>query len=144
MERSDSKKASLILRTGPLIIYEITFALFVIYYIKGRIIWFKISFLAIVISGLTSLIKIFFSYYQWNISAGENKKADTLSLFFNFLFFALYLFCLLVQGDQWKMAFSPHLIIIPSLAAPPLIAFAFYFFSDSENHPDSQVIHNAF
>jgi hypothetical protein len=134
MERRGSDKASFILRTGPLIIYEITFTLFVIYYVQGGMIWFKISFLSIVISALVSFIKIFLSYRQWNLLPGKNKKTGIPGLFSDFLFFALYLFCLLVQMDQWKMPFTPHFIIIPFLAAPPLIAFAFFLYTDSKNH----------
>ena len=130
MEKSDRKNTSLVILTGPLIIYEITFAIFVIYYIQEGITWFKISFLSISISVLIAFFKILSDYRQWNTS-GDNKKAYTISQFANLLYFSLYLFCLLVQADQWKVPFSPHLIIIPSLAIPPLIAFIEFLYSDT-------------
>lgn len=133
MEIQDGKKASLIIRAGPLIIYEITFTLFVIYYIRDEIIWFKLSFFSIVLSFLTSFGKILFSYRDLSES---NKKINELSYFLNFIFFAVYLFCLLVQTDQSKLAFAPHLILIPFLAIPPLIAFVLFLYSDSGNHQD--------
>jgi hypothetical protein len=134
MEVPDSKKASLIIRAGPLIIYEITFTLFVIYYIRDEMIWFKLSFFSIVLSFLTSFGKILFSYRD--ISSESNKKINELGHFFNFIFFAVYLFCLLVQTDQSKLAFAPHLIIIPCLAIPPLAAFVLFLYSDSSRNHD--------
>jgi hypothetical protein len=131
MEKSDPKKTSLILITSPLIIYEITFTLFVIYYIQQGTAWFKISCLAIAVSVLTSCVKIFAGYKKWNASSGDHKKILTISLLVNLFFFALYLFCLLVQADQWKIPVSPPLIVIPLLSVPPLISFAAFLYSDT-------------
>lgn len=134
MERAETKNTRLVFRIAPLVMYEITFSFFVIYYIQGGMTWFKISFVSIAVSFITSVAKIFSAYGQWNEPAGGNKKINTIGLFSNFFFLALYLFCLLVQADQWSGPLAPRIIVIPFLAAPPLIAFAMFLYSDSPGH----------
>ena len=133
MENPGNKNIAFSAATATLIIYEITFTLFVIYYVQGGLTWFRISFMSIAISVFIAFIKTFRDYRQWNASSAPNKK--TISLLADFLFFALYLFCLLVQADQWKAPFLPNLIIIPFLAIPPLAAFIEFLYSDARKHP---------
>src|ERR1700740_3559179 len=128
MQRAEPKNTRLIFRLAPLIVYEISFSFFVIYYIQGGMIWFKISFIAIAVSFITSVVNILSGYVQSNEPVAGNKRIDTIGLFFNFFFLALYLFCLLVQVDQWGGPLSPRLIVIPFLSAPPLIAFAMFLY----------------
>jgi uncharacterized membrane protein len=134
MENTSPKGKSSIFLATHLLIYQITFALFVIYYIQQGMLWFKISWIAIVVSALTAFARII-SGYKLNRLTGDNKKIFIISLLGNFLFFALYIFCMLVQKNQWKVLGSPPLVVIPLLAVPLLIAFASFLYTDARE-PD--------
>jgi uncharacterized membrane protein len=130
MENNSPKGRSPVFHATQLIIYPITFALFVIYYIQQGMFWFKLSWLAIVVSAITAFIKILLSYKKRGVLPRGKQKANTLGIVLNFLFFAIYIFCLLVQIDQWNVPASPPLVVIPLLAIPLLISFALFLYAD--------------
>jgi hypothetical protein len=129
MENKSPKGKSRIFLATHLLIYQITFALFVIYYIQQGMLWFKISWLAIFVSALTAFTRIISGYKSGRLP-GVKKKMYSISLAVNFIFFALYIFCLLVQLDQWRVPALPPLIVIPLLSVPLLISFASFLYTD--------------
>ena len=121
--------------TFPLVVYEITFALFVIYYIQPGSLWLSISLISIAVSVLIIFLRIISTYSKWSGVQGPHKKIFLVNLYINFLFFALYLFCFLAHLDQRKEADSPSLVFICLLAAPPLTMYALYLYFDAKQ-PD--------
>jgi hypothetical protein len=131
MVKSDRKNVPLILITRPLIVYEITFALFVIYYIQQGTTWFTISSGAILLAAITALVNILIGYRKLNV-AWNNKKYFII-LAVNFLFFALYLFCFLVQVNKGRVQVLPHFFFIPLLFIPPFVFFIMFLFAESRH-----------
>ena len=136
MEKPNRKNVPLFLITSPLIVYEITFTIFVIYYIQQGSTWFKISSGAIIVAAITAFVKILIGYRKWN-AEGDNKKKYILILVVNFLFFVLYLFCLLVQLSQGRVQGTPPLFFIPLLAIPPFVSFAMFLYADTRHSATS-------
>jgi hypothetical protein len=132
MEKPDRKNVPLIIITSPLIVYEIAFGIFVIYYIQQGSTWFKVSSLAIAVAATTTFVKILIGYRKWNSSVNDKKK-HILILVVSFLFFALYLFCLLVQLNQGRVKIAPPLFLIPLLAVPPFVSFAMLLYADTRH-----------
>jgi 1,4-dihydroxy-2-naphthoate octaprenyltransferase len=132
MAKPDRKKVPPIIIASPLIVYEIAFALFVIYYIQQGALWYNISSLSVAVAAITALVIVLIDFRRWSSSAGTNKKHFRF-LLFNLLFFALYLFCLLVLLNQVNARVSPPLFLIPLLAVPPFISFAAFLYDDSRH-----------
>jgi hypothetical protein len=137
MKTKNPDNKPLLLLSSHLIVYEISFALIVIYYIQQGATWFKISFAAICMAELTAIIKTLSLYGKWNKATNEIKKATGINLLVNLSAVALYLFCLLVLANQLKMP-GPPLMLISLTALPPIITFVLFLYSDTSQQDTNE------
>ena len=110
----------------PLVVYEITFALFVIYYSRQDASSFRITYLAMCIAFITSFIRIVSCYRKWGNAYATDRKLYFVSLLSCFTSFIVYLFSLFIQTHQWNEPAVPSLLVLVLLSIPPLLEFIIF------------------
>ncbi|MET0393353.1 MAG: hypothetical protein ABW019_09440, partial [Chitinophagaceae bacterium] len=110
----------------PLVLYEITFALFVVYYSRQDASSFRITYLAMCIAFITSFIRIVSCYRKWGNAYATDRKVYFASLLSYFTSFIVYLFSLFIQTHQWNELATPSLLVLILLGIPPLLEFIIF------------------
>lgn len=132
MNSANHNHSSLIDFILPLVIYEITFALFVVFNAQQDRYWFKIAYISMGISFITALVKAFACYKKWHRVFTINKNAFLTCLVFYFISLVAYLVCIFQQAGQWYVPASPPAFIFILLSVPPVIEFVIYLSLDLE------------
>lgn len=109
----------------PLVIYEIIFVLFVVYYSQQDITWFRLAYTGTCIAFVISFIKILLAYKNWRHD-GPDKLSHTVNLICYFTSLLVYIFCLFILAEGWNNPVSPPIIIFILLSIPPVIEFIIF------------------
>ena len=113
-------RSTLVYSLLPLVIYEIVFVLFVVYYSQQDITWFRIAYSGTCIAFLIAIIRIFAFYRLWQQAYPVNN-IHTVSLVCCFASLVAYIFCLFILAEGWTNPFSPPIIVFVLLSIPPVI-----------------------
>lgn len=130
MKKNKHNYSSLIYFIGPLIIYEITFAFFILYYSQQTGDWFRVSYLLICVAFIVAFVRILACFKKWEHSYATDRKAYIICLLSYFTNSVIYLFCLFIQADQWNQPQSPPSILFILLSIPLLLEFILFLAVD--------------
>jgi hypothetical protein len=114
----------------PLVVYEITFALYIVFHSQQDRYWFKIAYISMGISFIIALVKTFACYKKWHQVFSLDRKAYLSCLSFYFVSLLAYLICIFHQADQWYVPASPPVFIFVLLSIPPVIEFIIFLSLD--------------
>lgn len=129
-KKNKNNYSSLIYFIGPLIVYEIAFVIFILYYSRQNSNWFRISYLLIGIAFIVAFFRILGCFKKWEHSYASNRKAYIICLLSYFTNSVLYIFCLFIQADQWRSLQQPPSLLFILLAVPMLIEFILFLAVD--------------
>lgn len=113
----------------PLVIYEMIFVLFVVYYSQQDITWFRAAYIGTCIAFIISFIKILITYRNWQ-HAVPGKLSQTVGLVCYFTSLVVYILCLFILVEGWNNPISPPIIIFILLSIPPVIEFIIFLSVD--------------
>ena len=123
--------SSLVYTLVPLVIYEIIFVLFVVYYSQQDIYWFRSAYIGNCVAFVISFIKILVTYRNWQHEA-PGKLSHTAGLVCYFTSLVVYILCLFILAEGWNNPVSPPIIIFILLSIPPVIEFIIFLSADSK------------
>jgi hypothetical protein len=131
MKHNKYSRSSLIYFILPLLVYEIAFAGFVIYYSQQNSSWFRLTYVFICAAFIVAFIKILSCYRKWENAYATDRRTYIISLLAYFTNFIVYLFSLFIQAEQWNSLRPPPTIIFVLLAIPPLLEFIIFLVAGS-------------
>lgn len=127
--RQNNGRSALVYSLLPLVIYEIVFVLFVVYYSQEDITWFRAAYAGTCIAFIIAFVKILVSYKMWQrVYPGNN--IHTVALVCCFASLVAYIFCLFILAEGWTNPFTPPIIIFILLSIPPVIEFIIFLLLD--------------
>lgn len=123
--KQNNSRSSLVYSLLPLVIYEIVFVLFVVYYSQQDIAWFRVAYSGTCIAFIIAFVKIIASYRIWQ-RVYPGNSTHTVGLVCCFASLVAYIFCLFILAESWAKPFSPPIIIFILLSIPPVIEFIIF------------------
>jgi hypothetical protein len=127
-----SKNQKLFHFTLPLVIYEIAFGLYVLFYTLHGVVWFRTAYAAAVLACFFAFIEIHYYLSFLRITGGSHRKEHLAFFVANNLALVLYLLSIIVQaGVRLHSIATGSLLVIILMGLPPLILVAAAFIDGS-------------
>lgn len=135
MQQQNASFRSLVLLIWPVFVYKIVYAVYIIYYAKLGIGWYRLALLGMAIGGVCALVAAVGYFRRIRRMNGKNKEWNEYyySLFVHTLILVLYIVTAVVHvGDSQDGVLPQGTAMIILMGLPPVLAFVNLLISDNQ------------
>jgi hypothetical protein len=127
------KGRSLVFLTGPLIIYEFAFALYVIYYTSPDAWWFRFTYTAAYVALAMAAVQTYRHFTKWQRGEGHFRSRQLICFVFSLFAVCCYLISILTMGKFIDQTYAPNSeIVMVLMGLPPVVALIIYLAMNSK------------
>lgn len=134
MQQQNASFRSLFLLIWPVFVYKMVYAVYIIYYAKLGLSWYRLALLGMAIGGISALVAAIGYFRRIRRMNGKNKEWNEFyySLFVHTLILVIYVVAAVVHvGDSQDGVLPQSNAMIILMGLPPVLAFVNLLISDN-------------